>query len=290
MTAPTCMCDVAFSWCRNDASIAVRRSMWCWLMSSPSRSAPSAGRDVLGSLVPVPRARVLEVILRRIAGVHGEAGPLDGLDLVHERAVGAIEGEVLAPVGPVVGLARAPEAVRALVGAVADEALARPARVHREGDLLVVLGDREGAGVVPGARGRMSPPRRRQERHEVLAIEAVDRVDVALPATLVAVHPGVADPLVAQALLDEADQAGHAADHEVVEHQPLVLHLLAQAARLGGVPAVERLDRAVHRGPRHLAELVVVEPAVVHDAPFWRARRPAARRRRPRGRPAWPGG
>src|SRR3954454_8875868 len=166
---------------------------------------PVPGGDVLGSLVPVPRARVLEVILRRIARVDGEPGPLHGLDLVHERAVRAVQREVLTVVGPVVGLARAAEAL-ALVGAVAHQALPRAARVHHKSDLLVVLGDRDRAGVLADAGGGVGPPRRGQQRHEILALEAVDRLDVALPAALVAERPGVADALVAEAVLDEADQ------------------------------------------------------------------------------------
>src|SRR3954463_10078870 len=81
---------------------------------------PVPSGDVLRPLVPVPRTGVFEVILRGIARVDGESGPLDGLDLVHERAVRAVEGELLAPVGPVVDLAGAAEAVGPVVGAVAD--------------------------------------------------------------------------------------------------------------------------------------------------------------------------
>src|SRR3954454_6282970 len=112
----------------------------------------------------------------------------------------------------------------------------------------------------------MRPPGPGEQADEVLAVEAVDRLDVALPAALVAVHPRVADALVAEALLDEGDEPEQAAGHEVVQHLPLVLHLLAQAPGLGGVAAVERLDRAVHRGARQVAQLVVVEPAVSHGA------------------------
>src|SRR3954454_6430256 len=106
----------------------------------------------------------------------------------------------------------------------------------------------------------MRPPGPGEQADEVLAVEAVDRLDVALPAALVAVHPRVADALVAEALLDEGDEPEQAAGHEVVQHLPLVLHLLAEAPDLGGVAAVERLDRAVHRGARQVALLFRVAP------------------------------
>src|SRR5205823_7620773 len=51
---------------------------------------------------------------------------------------------------------------------------------------------------------------------------------------------------------------------EVVEHQPLVLHLVAQAAGADEVAGVDGLDRPVHRRSRELLELLGVEPAVAH--------------------------
>src|SRR5918996_4696936 len=38
-TAPTCMCEACFSWCRNPASIALRRSLWPWLDTLPTLTA-----------------------------------------------------------------------------------------------------------------------------------------------------------------------------------------------------------------------------------------------------------
>jgi hypothetical protein len=80
---------------------------------------------------------------------------------------------------------------------------------------------------------------------------------VSLPAALEAVRPGLLDAVVPEPGLHEADQPGHPADHQVVQEPPLVLHLLAQRPGRLDVAAVERLDRAIHRGPRHLCEFVV---------------------------------
>ena len=51
---------------------------------------------------------------------------------------------------------------------------------------------------------------------------------------------------------------------EVVQHQPLVLHALAEAARQLEVTGVDRLDHAVHRRTGQLAELLVGEPSLGH--------------------------
>ena len=47
-----------------------------------------------------------------------------------------------------------------------------------------------------------------------------------------------------------------------------MLHLLAEALRLLEIAAVDRLDRAVHRRPRHLPQLLVGEPPLGHDRSF----------------------
>src|SRR5215207_661138 len=144
---------------------------------------PVAVRDRLGILVPVPGARIGGEVLRRVRRVQRVAAPLDRQLLVHERAVRAVQGEVLASVGPVVRLPRAPVAGR-LVQPLAHEPLPGPAGVHRERDLLVVLGDREAAGVLPHARARVRPPGRGKQVHELAAVQAPDRVVMAPPALL----------------------------------------------------------------------------------------------------------
>src|SRR5205085_1438289 len=53
-------------------------------------------------------------------------------------------------------------------------------------------------------------------------------------------------------------------DHQIVEVAPLVPHRLAQRARVIEIPAVERLDRAVHRRTRHPLELLLREPPLRH--------------------------
>src|SRR5690349_21821406 len=116
-----------------------------------SVALPVAIRDRLRVLVPVPGARIGRVVLRRVRRVQREPAPLDRQLLVHERAVGAVEREVLAAIGPVVRLTRAPVASR-LVQPLAHEPLPGAARVHRERDLLGVLADREAARVLADAR------------------------------------------------------------------------------------------------------------------------------------------
>src|SRR6202035_213391 len=106
---------------------------------------PVSLRDVGRVLVPVPRARVAAIVVGRVARVERIADPANRQRLVHERAVSAVEGEVLAAVAPVVRLLGAAVAVRALVPAHSYQALARPTRIHLEGEFLVVLGDRERA-------------------------------------------------------------------------------------------------------------------------------------------------
>src|SRR3954447_2406007 len=96
-------------------------------------------RDVGRILVPVPGAGIGAVVVGRVARVERPADPLDRERLVHERAVSAVEREVLAAVAPVLRLVRRAEPFVALVPPVAPEPLARAARVHREGQLLVVL-------------------------------------------------------------------------------------------------------------------------------------------------------
>ena len=52
--------------------------------------------------------------------------------------------------------------------------------------------------------------------------------------------------------------------HEVVEHQPLALALARQPLRPLEVAGVDRLDDPLHRRPRHLAQLLVLEPPLAH--------------------------
>src|SRR5262249_36379376 len=98
---------------------------------------------------------------------------------------------------------------------------------------------------------------------DLLATERLDLLDIALPIPLVAIAPGLRDAVVAQLLGDEADQAEHAARHQVVQVAPLVLHLLAEPPRRRRIARVECLDRSVHRRPRHLPQLLFAEPALL---------------------------
>src|SRR3712207_2580341 len=93
-----------------------------------------------------------------------------------------------------------------LVQAAPHEPLARAARVHRERDLLVVLGDREPARVLADAARRVRAPRRGEQADHRPAVEPLDRAVVALPPALEAVLPRLLDALVAHPLLDERDQ------------------------------------------------------------------------------------
>ena len=192
------------------------------------------------------------------------ADPLDRLDLVHERAVRAIQGEALAPVAPVVRLVRDSHRVRPAVGAAPPQPLPRAARVHPEGELLVVLLDLESTRVRSRPRARVRAPGCRQRVHDLPAIDGLDLLDVAPPAALVPVPPGLGHTLVAQLLLHEADQAQHPARHQVVQVAPFVLHLLAQTAPGVEVTGVDRLDRPVHRWPGERLELLLGKPAVCH--------------------------
>ena len=245
-------------------------------LTAPYRSQCRC-RDRVLVLVPVPGARIRVEVLRRIGGIERIAAPLDRHLLVHERAVGAVEGEVLAPVGPVVRLVRCAVALR-LVQALAHEPLPRPARVHGEGDLLVVLGDREGAGVLADAAAGVRAPGRGEQVDELLAVEVLDRVVVAAPA-LVDLHlPRALDALVAELGLDVGDEAEHRLGHQVVQHQPLALHRRAELLRRFEVARLDRLDRPVHRRSRELLQLLRLEPAFAHRCTPWNRSRAAARR------------
>src|SRR5689334_17043266 len=63
---------------------------------------PVAIGDVGRVLVPVPGAGIAVVVAGRVARVERVADPADREDLVHERAVGAVDGEAGAVVRPVV--------------------------------------------------------------------------------------------------------------------------------------------------------------------------------------------
>src|SRR5947209_71113 len=87
-------------------------------------AAPMTLGDRLRVLVPVPGAGIAVIVIGWIGGVHRVPDPLDWLDLVHERAVGAVEREALAAVAPVVRLERDPHRPLAAVVAVAPQTLA----------------------------------------------------------------------------------------------------------------------------------------------------------------------
>src|SRR4029077_19500643 len=109
------------------------------------------------------------------------------------------------------------------VAAVAPQPLAGAAWVHREGELLVVLGDLEGAGVRTDPARRMATPGRRQSLRDQLPVGGVDLLHALLPASLQAPLPGLADTLVPELLLEEGDQPGHPVDQHVVHELGLVL-------------------------------------------------------------------
>src|SRR4051812_18583577 len=218
---------------------------------------PVAIRDVGRVLVPVPGTRIVVVVLGRVARVDRVAEPLDREDLVHERAVGAVDGEALAPVGPVVLALHHGVRVLALVAPHPPQALARAARVHAEGDLLVVLRHGERARLRPRPAARVRAPRRREQLGDLLAPARVDRLDAALPVALHRPPLRLADRLLATVLLHPRHRRGDAVDHHVVQEAPLVLHRLAQRLRALEVARFDRLDRAVHRRARHLRQLVL---------------------------------
>src|SRR6202008_3068553 len=119
------------------------------------------------------------------------------------------------------------ERIRTFVATHAHEPLAGAARVHREREFLVILGDRERARVRPRAAARMRTPRRGEGVDDLPAVPRGDRLDVALPPAALTVGPRLRDAVVAKSLLDERDQAADPLDHQVVQVPPLVLHLLA---------------------------------------------------------------
>src|ERR1044072_6173919 len=90
--------------------------------SAPVTSAliavPVLGGDVGRVLVPVPSARIVVEVAGRLDRIHRVADPMDRQHLVHEGAVGAIDREALAVVGPVVFLLHHRVPVLALVPAV----------------------------------------------------------------------------------------------------------------------------------------------------------------------------
>src|SRR3954447_10869104 len=137
------------------------------------------GRDVGRVLVPVPDARVGVEVVRRVARVERVADPLERERLVHERAVRAVERKALAAIAPVVRPLGHPEGVGTLVAPVPHEPLARAARVHRESELLVVLGDRERTRVRAGAAPRVSAPGGGERLRDGAPVHLRDRLDVA---------------------------------------------------------------------------------------------------------------
>src|SRR5262249_55601439 len=166
-------------------------------------AAPVALGDRVGVLVPVPGAGVLRVVLGRLGWIQRIARPLDRQRLVHEAAVRAVERKALARGGPRVRRARTPAVGQAVVAAVAHEPLSRATGVHREGHLLVVLGDREASRVGPHPRAGMSAPGGGQQADQLAPVEREDRVMMAPPAAVHALRPRLGHGLVSQLLLDE---------------------------------------------------------------------------------------
>ena len=156
--------------------------------ASPYRRQYSSGMSA-GSLYQYQVQGSWSKSCGRPRGVERQPVPADRQQLVHEGAVGAVEREALAPVGPVVRLFGHPVGVLAAVGAVAPEPLAGAAGVHLEGELLLVLGDREGAGVLAGAAGRVGAPGRRQRLDDLAPVAFEDLAGVALPAAPQATLP-----------------------------------------------------------------------------------------------------
>ena len=213
---------------------------------------PVAVGDVRRILVPVPGAGIAIEVLGRIGRVDGIADPPDRERLVHERAVRAVQGKALATIAPVVRLVGDAEALGA-VAAVSPQPLTRSAGVHGEGELLVVLGDLECPRRRPHAAGRVRAPGGSQGLGDHLAVALGDLLDGLAPAALERVAPRLFDPLVTQLVLDERDQPGDPVHQQVVHELRLPLHRLTEGLRLLQVTGLDRLYRALHRRPRHLA-------------------------------------
>src|SRR5688572_11235893 len=233
-------------------------------------AVPVLVRDVRRVLVPVPGARIVVEVARGPARINRVPDPFDREHLVHERAVRAVDREALAVVGPVVLALHDREGVLALVAPVSPQALPRAARVHAEGDLLVVLLDLEGARIRPDPAGRVRSPRGGEQLNDLLPRPAVDRLDAALPVAPHRPSLRLADGLLAAVLLHPGHRRRDPVDHHVVEEAPLVLHLLAEAFRAVEIARIDRLDDAVHRRPRHLLQLLVCEPPLAHAASLTR--------------------
>ena len=134
-----------------------------------------------------------------------------------------------------VGHPRAPLAV----AAHPPQALPRSAGVHPEDEFLVVLVDLKAPGVGPTPLQECA----RQVAARALAISrrsepAIVSTGPFQPRSRLQVQASL-DPLVAELLLDEGDQAGHPVDEEVVDELRLVLHRLAETLRLLDVAPVE---------------------------------------------------
>src|SRR6478672_46467 len=228
---------------------------------TPAQSASSAGgvtiepvprpvavRDVRRVLVPVPGARIPVEVLGRVRRIDRIADPPDRKRLVHERAVRAVQGEALATVAPVVRLVGHAEALGP-VAVVSPQSLARSARVHGEGELLVVLGDLERPRPRADATGGVRAPGGGEGLGDQLAIALGDLLDRLAPAALERVAPRLLHPLVTQLVLDERDQPGDPVHQQVMHELRLPLHRLAEGLRPLEVAGVDRLDRTLHRRP-----------------------------------------
>src|SRR3954451_19388948 len=117
----------------------------CHALALEPVALPMAIGDIGRVLVPVPGAGIAIEVVRRVGRVDRVADPADRQRLVHERAVGAVEREAGAPVAPI--LSRIGEAPAVLaVAAHPPEPLTGATGIHRECELLLVLGDLEGSG------------------------------------------------------------------------------------------------------------------------------------------------
>jgi len=82
---------------------------------------------------------------------------------------------------------------------------------------------------------------------ELTAVDCRDLLDLPFPPAFHRFLVGRRDRVLAEPVLDERQQAGRRLRVEVVEHQPLALHLDAQRPRQVWVAGVDRRDDAVER-------------------------------------------
>ena len=150
----------------------------------------------------------------------------------------------------------------------AHQPLARAAGVHREGDLLVVLGrssNAPGCGPVPLSRVRA--PGRGEQLDDLAAVAARRSRRVALPARAALRPRPRATP--SSPSLSCTKVTRPSIDSAIRSCSNRHSCFIASQSALGPleVAGLDRLDRAVHRRPRHLLQLLVGEPALGHPSP-----------------------